>query len=252
VSDPVLWHIEISHYNEKARWALDYKGVSHVRRAPLPGIMHPVVALAKTGKPTLPVLDIEGETIGDSTRIIGELERRYPDPPLYPADPAQRARALELEDWFDEEVAPEIRRWLFFEIGQEPEYSARAMRMFGTPAPAPVAAMMVRGTARRYGGTAAVLERAREGARAGYERVASELQPSGYLVGDAFSVADLTAASILMHLPRPPEFQYVIPEFPEGVEEFATTLPEESVEYVRRMWREHRTPSAAIDADGPA
>ena len=21
----VLWHIEISHYNEKARWALDYK-----------------------------------------------------------------------------------------------------------------------------------------------------------------------------------------------------------------------------------
>ena len=24
---PILWHIEISHYNEKARWALDLKGV---------------------------------------------------------------------------------------------------------------------------------------------------------------------------------------------------------------------------------
>ena len=23
---PVLWHLEVSHYNEKARWALDYKG----------------------------------------------------------------------------------------------------------------------------------------------------------------------------------------------------------------------------------
>ena len=34
---PVLWHIEISHYNEKARWALDYKGVEHERRAPTPG-----------------------------------------------------------------------------------------------------------------------------------------------------------------------------------------------------------------------
>ena len=26
---PVLWQLEISHYNEKARWALDYKGVAH-------------------------------------------------------------------------------------------------------------------------------------------------------------------------------------------------------------------------------
>ena len=34
---PVLWHIEVSHYNEKARWALDHKGIEHERRAPPPG-----------------------------------------------------------------------------------------------------------------------------------------------------------------------------------------------------------------------
>ena len=34
---PVLWHIPISHYSEKARWALACKGVEHERRAPLPG-----------------------------------------------------------------------------------------------------------------------------------------------------------------------------------------------------------------------
>ena len=99
---PVLWHIEVSHYNEKARWALDYKGVPHRRRAPMPGVLHPAVALAKTRKPTFPILDIDGETIGDSTRIIEALERRYPEPPLYPADPDERRRALELEDFFDE------------------------------------------------------------------------------------------------------------------------------------------------------
>ena len=33
---PVLWHLEVSHYNEKARWALDYKRVRHVRRAVTP------------------------------------------------------------------------------------------------------------------------------------------------------------------------------------------------------------------------
>ena len=32
-SRPILWHIEISHYNEKARWALELKGVGHERAA---------------------------------------------------------------------------------------------------------------------------------------------------------------------------------------------------------------------------
>jgi glutathione S-transferase len=36
-SAPTLWQIRISHYSEKARWALDHKGVHHVRREPLPG-----------------------------------------------------------------------------------------------------------------------------------------------------------------------------------------------------------------------
>ena len=35
---PVLWHLKVSHYNEKARWALDYKRVPHVRRALMPGL----------------------------------------------------------------------------------------------------------------------------------------------------------------------------------------------------------------------
>jgi hypothetical protein len=29
---PLLWHIPLSHYSEKVRWALDYKGIAHRRR----------------------------------------------------------------------------------------------------------------------------------------------------------------------------------------------------------------------------
>jgi multicomponent Na+:H+ antiporter subunit D len=36
LSKPVLWHIAVSHYNEKVRWALELKGVEHERRAPPP------------------------------------------------------------------------------------------------------------------------------------------------------------------------------------------------------------------------
>jgi hypothetical protein len=41
---PVLWHIKISHYNEKVRWALEHEGVEHDRKAPMPGA-HMAVAL---------------------------------------------------------------------------------------------------------------------------------------------------------------------------------------------------------------
>jgi glutathione S-transferase len=51
-----------------------------------------------TGRGTLPVLFLDGRPIGDSTATIAALEQRQPEPALYPKDPAQRRRALELED----------------------------------------------------------------------------------------------------------------------------------------------------------
>ena len=74
---PILWHIPISHYSEKARWALDYKRLPHRRRA-LPGGAHMLVALLLTRgeSVTFPVFSDDEETIADSTAIIAELERR--------------------------------------------------------------------------------------------------------------------------------------------------------------------------------
>ena len=123
---PVLWHIRISHYNEKARWALEYKRVAHIRRAPLPGL-HPLVALGVSGAPTLPILEIDGQTYSDSTRIIAEIERRWPEPALYPADAADRARALALEDEFDEDLGPQIRRLIFQLLFSDPPLAGKTL-----------------------------------------------------------------------------------------------------------------------------
>src|SRR5918999_4943947 len=111
VDTPVLWHLEISHYNEKVRWALDYKGVAHVRRAVTPGLQEFTARRLRAGR-TVPILAVNGRAIGDSTRIIEEIEGRWPEPPLYPADPDQRRRALQLEHYFDEECGPDARRVL--------------------------------------------------------------------------------------------------------------------------------------------
>ncbi|MEA2303293.1 MAG: glutathione S-transferase, partial [Solirubrobacteraceae bacterium] len=95
-----LWHIEVSHYSEKVRWALDHKRIRHELRVPMPGL-HGVRALVLTrgAQRRLPVLELDGRRIGDSTAIIAALEQHTPEPALYPADDEQRARALELEDY---------------------------------------------------------------------------------------------------------------------------------------------------------
>src|SRR5680860_1119883 len=84
---PRLWQYNFSNYNEKARWALDHKGIAHRRRTLMPCEPR---ALAFSARGTLPSLDIEGQRYGDSTEIIAALERIQPDPPLYPEDPELR------------------------------------------------------------------------------------------------------------------------------------------------------------------
>ena len=85
---PVLWHIPLSHYNEKVRWALDYKGIAHRRRVLGPDYL--IRVWRATGQGKLPVLWLDGRAIADSTRIIAALEEHCPEPPLYPRAAAAR------------------------------------------------------------------------------------------------------------------------------------------------------------------
>jgi glutathione S-transferase len=250
---PVLYHIEISHYNEKVRWTLDYKHVPHLRKAP-PPMLHMLWALAMTGKPTFPVLVIDGRRISDSTRIIEELERRYPEPPLYPADAEQRRRALELEDFFDEELGPHIRAYLFQEAveGLEPDEFIGAA-LGSTPmavkkvmrATAPVGTRLLKA---RYSINPENAAAARRKTEAAFDRLDREIQPSGYLVGDGFTIADLTAAALFFPLVRPPEAPHVFDaRFPEPIVRFREEMSKRpGFAWVQEMYRRHRGVSAAV------
>jgi glutathione S-transferase len=249
-----LWHLDVSHYNEKARWALDYKRVPHVRRAVPPGV-HFGLALGMTGGLTLPIVSFDGQAVGDSTAIIAELERRFPEPALYPDDPAERARALELEELFDEELAPEIRRALLVHVLADPQLAMLAAapdggtlrRAFLRPA----VPMVVRAVGARHGVTEESAERGLIRTRAMLDRLAAEIGPSGYLVGDAFTVADLTAAALSFPL-APDRFLRPVhraaPQLMELREELSV---HPAVEYVHEMYERHRgaaAPAAAAHA----
>jgi glutathione S-transferase len=250
---PVLWHLGVSHYSEKVRWALDHKRVPHRRRAvPVPGIHIPgSLWLTRGSSATFPVLEIDGRAIGDSTAIIAELEQRYPEPPLYPADPEHRQRALELEDFFDEELGPHVRLLAFHEMGKDRErFEALVMRTV----PAPVARLG--GGAVTYARTYTGLrfgvrsEEAAETARAkilaALDRLEAELGSGEYLVGDSFGVADLSAASLFYPLVMPDEGPVPNDEpLPAGLEEFRAPLRDRpGYRWIEETYRRHRRPAA--------
>jgi glutathione S-transferase len=200
---------------------------------------------------TVPVLDLDGERLADSTRIIAALEERHPDPPLYPPDPAERERALTLEEFFDEEAGHDLRRVAFFDLREHPRFVADFL---STDQPRWVRAMLagvlrVPGSTgwanRRYGINDEEVAESRPRIVAALDRITAEVGPSGYMVGSGFSVADLTAASLLYPLAWPPEFQYELPERARaGVLESVADHP--ANDWIRGIWREHRGRSHAI------
>lgn len=90
----------------------------------------------------------------------------------------------------------------------------------------------------------------REKVVAALDRLESELQPSGYLVGDLFSVADLTAAALFCPLVMPLEFQYRPPEPPPKLLiEYRNALSgRPGIQWVSEMYHRHRGTSAEVVA----
>lgn len=57
--------------------------------------------VAISGRPLVPVL-VEGDVVvQDSPAILHWLEERFPEPALYPSDPARRAEVETFVDWFN-------------------------------------------------------------------------------------------------------------------------------------------------------
>jgi glutathione S-transferase len=251
---PVLWHLEISHYNEKVRWALDYKRVRHVRRAVTPALQELRARRLRAGR-TVPILQLNGRAIGDSTRIIEEIERRWPEPPLYPSDPEERRRALELEEYFDERCGHDLRRVLFNDNRAEPEkflgllYGPDHPRFGLLKALHPGLARVVKW---RYAIRPDRVAQSREVVRAALDKVEAEAGRSGYLVGDSFTVADVTAASILAPIVVPPEFPYIKLHPDERAaqsREYRTSLKDRlGFKWVEDMYARHRGTSAEVAA----
>ncbi len=246
-----------SPYNEKIRWALDLKRVSHRRRSLLPG-PHMGVVKKLTGRTQTPVLVLDdGSVVAGSAGILEWLEKHHPEPRLIPDDPAQREQVLAIQRRFDEDITPRIRRAVLDALLRRPRYFAAVFAEAESPLKqrlysliVPLAAPLVR-KGNGITGAAAVAD----GIAAGHEAmdfVSEAAQEDGYLVGGRFTLADITAATTLATLVRPANSPMQSPQPVDSL--FADLIAPfqayPAAQWVRDMYARHR--GASADFDGPS
>jgi glutathione S-transferase len=173
---------------------------------------------------------------------------------VYPDDPAERRRALELEDYFDEQLGPHTRLLAVHHMLGAPEVTLGAFfpdvggpgrRALRAAFPLVRAAMV-----RRLGIGERSVALAYERLEAAAERFRCELQPSGYLVGERFSVADLTLAALLAPLVAPREYPYLQPQRRHPLFAPPRELLSRAalLDWTRAMYSRHRGYSAEMPA----
>jgi glutathione S-transferase len=94
-----LYRAEWSTNCERVGLALAHKGIE--AQSVLIEYSNRAAIRAISGQSLVPVIEDAGEVVNDSVAIIRYLERRTPDPPLFPADPAGRAEVEVFIGWFE-------------------------------------------------------------------------------------------------------------------------------------------------------
>lgn len=102
MSQIILHQLEISPFCDKVRRVLAFKGLAYsVHNVPMAGLGK-LKRLSPAGK--VPILELNGAILHDSSDICRALDSFAPAPPLFPEDPQARALVDILEDWADESL----------------------------------------------------------------------------------------------------------------------------------------------------
>jgi glutathione S-transferase len=192
--------ISISHYCEKARWALDRAGMEYTEEGHFPNA-HYLASFRVARTPFVPILVDGGRVIPDSTAILHHVDgfvaaeaRLFPDGP-------SRGEVARLEERFDETLGPPARVWAYwhwFERARETLHYAG----YGAPRVEQVLVPVLFGLLRRLTSWRLAVdadhaERSLRRVRETFDEVGGLLSDGRrFLAGDRFTAADLTFAAL--------------------------------------------------------
>jgi glutathione S-transferase len=205
---PTLYVFAISHYCEKARWALDHFGIAYELHHTMPGKNRGIAKQLGASNGSLPFLRVGSAVVEGSAAIVdwGEQHRRDGMPSLAGSDAAQLAS---LEKRLDELTGVHIRRYYYSDAlladpGSVRPIFSRDLPFFQklgvTLGWSMIVPMMIKGMdlgVAQGAESRDILVREMDW----LDGVLADGRP--YLTGDAFTRADVTAASLLAPLVNP-------------------------------------------------
>jgi len=219
-----LYQLHWSHYVEKVRWALDYKGLEWRAVEVEPFSKRQMRHLARKTQldsgerlHTVPAIrdDATGEVVVESSDILAYLERQYPTRALYPEPGAKRDEVVRWLPWLDSEIGLAARRLAYTQIALEhPGYLAELFVPHAAPAGAAadlkprIAGMIIAGLlTQRFRFHLNREDRVFERLEQSLLFAARRLDAQPWLVGAQFTAADLTLAALLKPVSIVPFFR---------------------------------------------
>lgn len=220
-----LYHFELSHPSHAVRLMLEHKGVGFDTATLLPGTQPLMVRLAGFRGATVPALKLDGRKLQGSLTISRELERLYPDRPLF----GEGEGIEEAERWGHDVLQPIPRRVFRWCVGADRElrrWVARDSGMPLAPVMAEALAPIVWALKRQSGATADSVRRDLAELPAHLDHI-DELISSGTLDGPELNAADYqigTSARVLLEFdgvrehiegrPAAAHARRVLPDYP--------------------------------------
>lgn len=202
-----LYTFAMSHYSEKVRWTLDTSDIAY-REVCLSPAFHigPALRMGGRGQTTLPIIQGDGFSIQDSPRILTWLQSNRG--PLAVMPLALDTRVRQVEQRFDA-IGKDVARYLY--AGSFGVADDHIIKLWTAHANGVQAAIIRAGYPvmrwvfkQKLQINAKRVDVARVRIRAALDWLDAQLADDRrFLVDDAFTVADITAASLLAPLACP-------------------------------------------------
>lgn len=240
-----LFTFNVSHFSEKARWALDYEGLSYEERVLLPG-PHQFWTRRIAPRTHVPVLEHDGRYVQGSGAIIDYVADRLGGTRLTPTDPSRRAEALALEHTLDQAFGRGVQQVLYSALLKD-RRTLIALWSAGGPFWAAgfyaLAFPAVAAAVRRMYKTADAdgVARAKQRFVTAFDELDAVLAKQPYLGGFAPDRTDITLAALLAPVCRVPEHRVRWPAMPPELADFEAALRGRPTwNHVLHMYRKHR------------
>ncbi|HEY8078732.1 MAG TPA: glutathione S-transferase [Labilithrix sp.] len=246
-----LYTFTISHFSEKARWALDLERVPYEETPLLPG-PHMMFTKRHVKRSSVPVLEHDGAFVQGSGAILDYVQERLGGKRLSCAD---EKRAREIEKLADEAWGLGTQRIFYEKLLDRPRDVADLWLQRG-----PwwgglfykVAFPLVRSRVRRmYKISPDKVAESKDLFRRAFDETDRALAGGAkYLVGDRLSRADIVVAALLAPSCMPKEHVLKWPsELPPDLDAFLSELRSRPTwEFVLRMYRDHRRVDAPLSS----